>query len=159
VITDTTFGWNVFVKRPIYAFVTESGNVITPWLGIKPTEWESKDVEYINKQLARMAKEFGVRCNKDKAQDQIEFTQRALDAVEKQSVRFISQGKDLTTKLANNELEKIRLEKAQEANKLENAALKIRIENNKKAQDSIANASVQIKKVKEVQLEKLRKIN
>jgi hypothetical protein len=159
VITDPTFGGNVYAKRPIYAFVTESGNVITPWLGIKPTEWESKDVDYINKQLARMANEFGVRYNREKAQAQIDLTQQALDAVDKQSVRFINQGKDLTTKLANNELEKIRLEKALEANKLENAALKIRIENNKKAQDSIANASVQIKKVKEVQLEKLRKIN
>ncbi len=123
VITDATFGGNVYAKRPIYA------------------------------------NEFGVRYNRERAQAQIDLTQQALDAVDKQSVRFINQGKDLTTKLANNELEKIRLEKALEANKLENLALKIRIENNKKAQDSIATAAVQIKKVKEVQLEKLRKIN
>jgi hypothetical protein len=65
----------------------------------------------------------------------------------------------LANKLTNNELEKIKLEKALEANKLENAALKIKIENNKKAQDSIANVAVQVKKVKEAQMEKLRKIN
>jgi hypothetical protein len=159
VITDPAFGGNVYAKKQIYAFVTESGNVITTWLGIKPTEWESKDVDYLNKQLARMANEFGIRYNREKMQAQIDQSQQALDAVDKQSVRFINQGKDLTAKVANNELEKIRLEKAMEANKLENAALKIRIENNKKAQDSVANAAVQIKKVKEAQLEKLRKIN
>jgi hypothetical protein len=35
----------------------------------------------------------------------------------------------------------------------------IESENKKKAQDSIANESLQIKKVKEVQMEKLRRIN
>lgn len=159
VITDPVFNGNVYAKKSIYAFVTESGNVVSAWLGIKPSEWESKDVEFINKQLERMTKEFGVRFNREKAQGQIDETQQALDAVDKQSVRFINQGKDLTTKLANNELERIKLEKELEANKLENAALKIKIENNKKAQDSISNAAVQIKKVKETQLEKLRKIN
>lgn len=159
VITDPVFNGNVYAKKSIYAFITESGNVVSAWLGIKPSEWDSKDVEMINKQLERMAKEFGVRFNREKAQGQIDETQQALDAVDKQSVRFINQGKDLTNKLANNELERIKLEKELEANKLENAALKIKIENNKKAQDSIANAAVQIKKVKETQLEKLRKIN
>ncbi len=159
VITDPVFNGNVYAKKSIYAFITESGNVVSAWLGIKPSEWDSKDVEMINKQLERMAKEFGVRFNREKAQGQIDETQQALDAVDKQSIRFINQGKDLTNKLANNELQRIKLEKELEANKLENAALKIKIENNKKAQDSIANAAVQIKKVKETQLEKLRKIN
>jgi len=159
VITDPVFNGNVYAKKSIYAFITESGNVVSAWLGIKPSEWDSKDVEFINKQLERMAKEFGVRFNREKAQGQIDETQQALDAVDKQSIRFINQGKDLTNKLASNELQRIKLEKELEANKLENAALIIKIENNKKAQDSIANAAVQIKKVKETQLEKLRKIN
>jgi hypothetical protein len=159
VITDPVFNGNIYAKKSIYAFITEGGNVVSAWLGIKPSEWDSKDVEMINKQLERMAKEFGVRFNREKAQGQIDETQQALDAVDKQSVRFINQGKDLTNKLANNELERIKLEKELEANKLENAALKIKIENNKKAQDSIGNAAIQIKKVKETQLEKLRKIN
>ena len=159
VITDPIFNGTVYPKKSIYAYTTESGNIVTVWLGIMASEWEQKDLTPINKQLQRMANEFGVRFNRERVQTQIDETQQALDAVDKQSIRFINQGKDLTTKLTSNELEKIKLTKALEANTLENAVLKVKIDNNKKAQDSIANAAVQIKKVKEVQLEKLRKIN
>lgn len=159
VITDPLFNGLVYTKKSIYALTAESGNVTTAWLGIKPTEWESKDVNFINKQLERMAREFGIRFQRERMQAQIDETQQAAEAVEKQSLRFLGQGKDLQTKLVNNELEKIKLDKALEANKLENAVLKIKIENNKKAQDSIANAAGQIKKVKDEQLQKLRKIN
>ncbi len=159
VITDPIFNGTVYPKKSIYAYTTESGNVVTAWLGIKANEWEQKDVAPINKQLQRMANEFGIRYNREKVQGQIDETQQALDAVDKQTLRFVNQGKDLATKLTNNELEKVKLQKALEANALENAVLKVKIENNKKAQDSVANAAVQIKKVKEVQLEKLRKIN
>lgn len=159
IITDPIFNGIVYPKGLIYALTNESGNVVTAWLGIKPSEWESKDVTFINKQIERMANDFGVRFYREKVQGQINETQQALDAVDKQSVRFINQGKDLTTKLTNNELEKIKLDKAVETNMLENAVLKVKIENNKKAQDSVTNAAVQIKKVKDIQLEKLRKIN
>jgi hypothetical protein len=46
-----------------------------------------------------------------------------------------------------------------ETNKFESEVLKVKIDNNKKAQDSIASVAVQINKVKQTQLEKLRKIN
>jgi hypothetical protein len=159
VLTDPAFNGTVYPKGLIYAFINESGNVVTAWLGIKPTEWETKDASFINKQLERMMNEFGVRFYRERAQAQVDETQQALDAVDKQTFRFANQGKDLATKLAANELEKIKLEKAIENNKLENAVLKVKIENNKKAQDSIANVAVQIKKVREAQMEKLKKIN
>jgi hypothetical protein len=159
VITDPVFNGTVYPKGSIYAFTNESGNVVTAWLGIRLTEWETKDATFINKQLERMSNDFGVRFNRERAQAQIDESQQALDAVDRQSLRFINQGKDLATKLAVNELEKIKLEKSLETNKLENAVLKVKIDNNKRAQDSIANAAVQIKKVKESQLERLRKIN
>jgi hypothetical protein len=92
-------------------------------------------------------------------QKQIDETQQALDAVEKQQQRTLNQSKDLTIKVSNNEQEKIQLEKSLENNKLENVALKIRMENNKKAQDSLLNVNVQIKKVLETHKEKQRKIN
>jgi hypothetical protein len=101
-----------------------------------------------------MITEFGIRFYRERAQAQVDETQQAMDAVDKQSLRFANQGKDLAAKLTANELEKIKLEKAIENNKLENAVLKVKIENNKKAQDSIANAGVQIKKVKESQLDR-----
>jgi hypothetical protein len=158
VVTDAVFNGTVYPKGSIYAFTNESGNVVTAWLGIRPTEWETKDVSFINKQLERMAIDFGTRFYREKVQAQIDETQQALDAVDKQSNRFLNQGKDLVTKLTNSELERIRLEKALETNKFESEVLKIKVENNKKAQDSIANVAVQINKVKESQLVKLRKI-
>jgi hypothetical protein len=159
VITDPVFNGTVYPKGLIYAITSESGNVVTAWLGIRPSEWETKDVNFINKQLERMANEFGIRFSRERVQAQVDESRQALDAVDKQTIRFVNQGKDLATKLAANELEKIKLEKALETNKLENAVLKVKIDNNKKAQDSIANAAVQIKKVKESQLERLRRIN
>lgn len=159
VVTEPNINGTVYPKGVIYALTTESGSVTTIWLGARATEWESKDFSFIQKQLEKFTYQFGVRFYREKMQAQIDETQQAADAVEKQSVRFINQGKDLANKLTNNELEKIKLEKALEANKLENAALKIKIDNNKKAQDSIANVAVQVKKVKEAQMEKLRKIN
>ena len=61
--------------------------------------------------------------------------------------------------LGNNEQEKIHLNKVMDANKLEHEALLIKLERNKKAQDSLANVSDQIKKVMNIHQEKLRKIN
>ncbi len=159
VITDPVFNGTVYPKGSIYAFTNESGNVVTAWLGIKTTEWETKDANFINKQLERMANDFGVRFYREKMQAQIDETDQAGLAVEKQALRFMNQGKDLATKLTNNGLEKIRLEKALETNKFESEVLKVKVDNNKKAQDSIANVAVQINKVKQSQLEKLRKIN
>ncbi|MFN6088272.1 MAG: hypothetical protein ACK47E_05960 [Cyclobacteriaceae bacterium] len=159
VITHPVFNGNVYPKGSIYAFTNESGNVVTAWLGIKPTEWETKEVSFINKQLEQMANNFGVRFYREKMQAQIDETDQAGLAVEKQALHFMNQGKDLATKLTNNGLEKIKLEKALETNKFESEVLKVKIDNNKKAQDSIANVAVQINKVKQSQLEKLRKIN
>lgn len=159
VITEPNINGTVYPKGVVYALTTESGNVVTVWLGVRATEWETKDADFIQKQLEKLTYQFGVRFYREKMQNQIDESQQALDAVDKQTLRFANQGKDLASKLINNELEKVKLEKALEANKLENAALKIKIENNKKAQDSIANAATQIKKVKESQMEKLRKIN
>ncbi|MFM7858034.1 MAG: hypothetical protein ACKO96_40490 [Flammeovirgaceae bacterium] len=159
VITSPNISGTVYPKGVIYALTSQSGNVTTVWLGVRGTEWESKDVDGIQKELEKLTYQFGIRFYRERMQAQIDETQQAVDAVEKQSLRFINQGKELTTKLTNNELEKIKLEKALEANKLENEAIKIRIENNKKAQDSIDNVAIQVKKVKESQTEKLRKIN
>ncbi|MCX8489717.1 MAG: hypothetical protein ORN54_01470 [Cyclobacteriaceae bacterium] len=159
VVSDLVFNGTVYPKGSIYAFTNESGNVVTVWLGINPTEWEAKDGSLINKQLERMANDFEVRFYREKVQAQIDETQQALDAVEKQAIRFTNQGTDLTTKLTNNGLEKIKLERALETNKFDAEVLKVKIANNKKAQDSIANVAVQINKVKAGQIDKLRKIN
>ncbi|MBK7649942.1 MAG: hypothetical protein IPJ20_03185 [Flammeovirgaceae bacterium] len=71
----------------------------------------------------------------------------------------MNQAKDLDIKFGNSEQEKLQLEKTLETNKLENAALKIKLENNKKAQDSLIRVSDQIKKVMTTYKEKQGKIN
>ena len=91
--------------------------------------------------------------------NQIDEAQQASDAVDKQKQRLLNQNKDLANKLVNNEQQKIQLEKSLETNKLDHLVLLQKIENNKKSQDSVANAGVQIKKVVELHKERQRKVN
>ncbi|MBX2900929.1 MAG: hypothetical protein KF775_14855 [Cyclobacteriaceae bacterium] len=158
-VTEPVLGGTPFTKGIVYAGSQAGDKSSTVWLGINPTEWDEKDVTYAQRELQKMAYQFGIKFYRDQVQKQIDETQQALDAVEKQHQRALNQNKDLTLKLSNNEQEKIQLEKSLENNKLENVALKIRIENNKKAQDSLANVATQVKKVMETHKEKQRKIN
>ena len=158
-ITEPVISGTPFSKGIVYAGIQDGDKSSTVWMGINPAEWEAKDVTYATRELQKMVYQFGIKFYRDQVQKQIDETQQALDAVEKQQQRTLNQSKDLTIKLSNNEQEKIQLEKSLENNKLENVALKIRIENNKKAQDSLVNVNTQIKKVLEVQKEKQRKIN
>jgi len=157
IVTEPNFNGMVYPKGIIYAHIFESGTQTRVWLGLLPNEWEEKEVA--DKETEKLVYQFGIRYNRDKVQKQIDETQQAVDAVERQTQRLINQNKEMTIQLVNNEKEKIHLEKSVENNKLEYEALKIKLEKNKKAQDSLANASVQIKKVKETHEERLRKIN
>ncbi len=154
VINGTTFPQGI-----VYADSNEGDKSTTIWMGINPAEWDDKDIKYANRELQKMLHQFGVKFYRDQVQAQIDETQQALDAVEKQQQRMLNQNKDLTIKLSNSDQEKIQLEKSLEANKLENAVLKVKLDNNKKAQDSLVNVGVQIKKVMETHKERQRKIN
>lgn len=159
-ITDPIMNGKTYTGKSFYADLTKNNETSsTVWAGINPTEWNESDVEDVNRGLEKMVYQFGVTYNRQVVQKQIDETQQALDAVEKQKQRMLNQNKDLTLKLSNNEQEKVQLEKSLEANKLENASLKIKLENNKKAQDSLANVGIQIKKVMDSQKEKQKKIN
>ena len=102
---------------------------------------------------------FGVQFYKDKIQGQIDEAQRASEAVVRQQQRLANQNRELTIQLSNNEQEKIKLEQRLEANTLEHAVLLQKIENNKLAQDSVAQASEQIKKMIDVHKERQNKVN
>ena len=158
-ISEPVFNGLLFSKGSIYAVIRERGERTYVWLGILQSEWESNDVERVNHELEKAIYRFGVKFYRDKIQTQIDETQQALDAVEKQKQRAITQNKDLTIQLGNNEQEKVQLEKSLENNKLENAVLKVKLENNKKAQDSLQQAAQQIQKVKEAHIERQRKVN
>lgn len=160
VLSEATVNGVSYPDKSIYAgFKKINETSSSVWIGINPTEWNDDKVRNLNDDLEKLVKQFGVRFYRDQVQKQIDETQQAIEAVEKQKQRALNQNKDLTTKLANNDQEKIQLEKSLENNKLENAALKIKLENNKKAQDSLLNVGVQIQKVLEQQKEKQRKIN
>src|SRR6478736_8437451 len=135
VVTEPNFNGTVYPKGIIYAYIFENGNQTRVWLGLLPKEWEEKDIEVANTETEKLVYQFGIRYNREKVQKQIDETQSAVDAVEKQTQRLINQNKEMTIQLANNEKEKIHLEKSIQNNKLEYEALKIKLEKNKKAQD------------------------
>ena len=158
-ITEPAFNGLTFSKGSVYSIVREKGENTYVWLGINPAEWESNNVKRIGNELEKAVYQFGVTFYRDKIQIQIDEAQQALDAVEKQKLRATNQNKDLTTQLANNDQEKIRLDKALETNKFDNAVLKVKLVNNAKAQDSLSQAGLQIQKMKDLHTERQRKVN
>jgi hypothetical protein len=158
-ITEPVFNGLVFSKGLIYGLIQNDGDKTSVWLGVKPDEWDSKDVDRVNNELEKAVHQFGIKYYRDKIQAQIDDAQEAFDAVEKQKQRLVNQSKDLAVNLLNNEQQKIQLEKSIETNKFENAVLHVKIEKNKKAQDSLAQAGAQIQKIKLMHQDRQRKVN
>jgi hypothetical protein len=129
------------------------------WIGIDTAGWRGFDLNKVMNSLEKVAYQFGVKFYRDQVQKEIDQSQRAFDATEKQRTRLANQNKDLNLRVANNDQERIHLEKSLANNKLEKAALLQKLVNNKKSQDSVMNAGLQIKKVIEAQTEKQKKIN
>jgi hypothetical protein len=142
----------------VYAFSKENGSNVEAWIGIKADEWPTGDVEDINKQLEKVLYDFGIQYYRDKIQLQINESNQALQAVEKQQQRLVNQNRDLSMKLEDNKREKIQLEKALENNKVELETLLKKIDQNKKDQDSVQIANQQIKKIIDMQKEKQSKV-
>jgi hypothetical protein len=145
--------------EPLYATSNENGKTATAWIGFNNSSWKKEDADKANKELEHMMHDFGIKFYRDKIQVQVDESERATQAVEKQKQRLLSENKSLSTKLENNKKQKIQLEKSLENNKTENQELLKRIEQNKKAQDSVAVAAEQIKKVVEMHKERQRKVN
>lgn len=158
-ITEPAIGATVYPKGILYALVEGNEEKTTIWLGLNKEEWIVNDIEIVNKELEKLVYQFGVKFYRDQIQKQIDEAQQASDAVDKKKQRLLNQNKDLNNKLTNNEQQKIQLEKSLEMNKLDHLVLLQKIENNKKSQDSVANAGVQIKKVVELHKERQRKVN
>ncbi len=158
-ITEPAVGLTVYPKGILYATVEGSEEKTTVWLGLNKEEWVVNDVTIVTAELEKLVYRFGVKFYRDQIQKQIDEAQQASDAVDKKKQRLLNQNKDLVNKLSNNEQQKIQLEKSLETNKLDHFVLLQKIENNKKSQDSVANAGVQIKKVLESHKERQRKVN
>jgi hypothetical protein len=159
VISEPVVGGTVYAKGILYATTESSGENSKVWIGLIPGEWNAEDIESVNKELEQLVYRFGVKFYKDEIQKQIDESEAASLAVDRQSQRLVNESKSLAKQLTNNDEEKIQLEKAIEANKLEDLVLKQKIVNNKKAQDSVAQAGVQIRKMVELHKERQTKVN
>jgi hypothetical protein len=158
-IEGPAMGGTVYTTGILYARAqgsTESGSV---WMGIRADEWTVNDIKLVEEQVEKIVYQFGITFYKDKIQAQINEAQEALNIVVRQQQRLLNENKSLNTKLISNEQQKIQLEKSLEANKLEYLVLQQKIVNNKKAQDSVAAATIPIKRVVELHQERLRKVN
>ena len=157
-VNGPTLGGSFYEGKTLYATVTGDDKRAQVWLGIDTAEWKTSSSS-VTDRIEKMAYQFGVNFYKEQIQKEIDETQRAYDATEKQKLRLTNQVKDLNLRLSNNEQEKIHLEKSLEANSLEHAVILQKLENNKKSQDSVANAGLQIKKMLDAKKEKQKKVN
>ncbi|MEI9919151.1 MAG: hypothetical protein WDO14_10180 [Bacteroidota bacterium] len=149
----------VYTKGFLYGSVAGSDVKTRVWIGIVKSQWTDAEAETILKDIEQMVYRFGIKFYKDKIQLDIDQAQQAADAVTKQAQRTTTEGKQLQNKLTANDQEKIRLEKALEANKLEDLVLKQKIVNNKKSLDSLASAGEKIRIVIDSHKERQGKVN
>lgn len=156
-LTGADIGGKLYAAN-IYASAKENEKKGTAWIGIKNTEWSKDDGETLAKQLEKIIYDFGIQFYRDKIQNQIDESNRALQTAEKQQQKFINQNRDLNMKLEDNKRQKIQLEKDLVNNKLENENLLKSIEKNKKDQDSLKIVNEQIKKVIEMQKQKQQEV-
>jgi len=139
----------------LYATTKQNGNATTAWFGVPSGTGEESSLDG---DLQNMVHDFGVTFHREKIQMQVDESLRALQTVEKQQIRLVNQHKDLISKIESNKREKVHLEKLLVENKLELEDLTKKLEANAKAQDSVAIANVQIKKVVEMHKEKQQKV-
>src|ERR1044071_7951707 len=119
VLAQPVINGTVYAKGSLYATVNGSDVKTRVWIGIVKNQWNAEEAETVLKDIEQMVYRFGIKFYKDKIQVDIDQAQQAADAVTKQTQRTTSEGKTLNNKLQANDAEKIRLEKALEANKLE----------------------------------------
>jgi len=158
-VTNPVLGGNPYEKHFMYAVSEGDATTATAWIGLDRAEWPDNDTDVLLARIKDLVYQFGVKYYRDRMQVQIDETQQAVDAIERKVQRLIQQNKDLNSKLLGNEQDKVKLEKALEQNGLDHATLLLKIEANKKSQDSVLAAGVQVKKVLEAQREKQSKIN
>lgn len=158
-LNNPSLGGTVYEGKTLYASAEGDEKKVNVWVGIDTSEWRGTDLNNVWPNIEKIVYQYAVRHYKGKSQNEMGQTQAALEAVERQKNRLQNQSKDLALKLSNNEQEKLHLEKSLEANAFEHAVLLQKIANNKKSQDSVAAAGLQIQKVLDGQKEKSKKIN
>jgi hypothetical protein len=158
-VTEPVVGAIVYNTGVLYATLQSNETKSNVWIGLIDAEWQVNDIEIVNKELEKMVYSFGVKFYRDQIQLQIDEAQKAVEAVERKAQRLQVENKNLNNRLANNEQQKVQLEKALKENELEHLVLQQKIVNNKNSQDSVAAATIQIRKALEIQKDRQRKVN
>jgi hypothetical protein len=141
---------------PLYATTRQVATTTAAWIGMN---YENGEEGTVSRDLEKLVYDFGVTFYRDKIQSQLDESMRALQTVERQQTRLVNQNKDLSNKIEGNKREKIELEKSLVENKIELEELTKKLQANVKAQDSIAVAAEQIRKVVAMHKEKQQKVN
>lgn len=153
-ISEPVVGGKKYTQT-LYAITGSLGNSASAWIGMQTN---AGDESSLDRDLDKLTYDFGVTFHREKIQTQIDESLRALQAVEKQQSRLTNQNKDLNHKIESNKREKIELEKSLINNKIELEDLTKKLAANGKAQDSVAVAADQIRKVVEMHKERQRKV-
>jgi hypothetical protein len=144
-------------KVPLVGVVKGNEQKATAWIGYATTVNDSSSVDV--RAAEGMMKTFGLNFYRDKIQGQIDEAQRAVEAVEKQQQRTLSENKSLTQRVANNTNEYNQLVKAIQTNRSDSVTLQVRLTQNKQMQDSLTVVLEKVKKAVEIQKERQRKVN
>lgn len=158
VVNEPTINGQLY-KTPIVAYAKGGTAQATAWIGLQATSKNKDSVEQAAKPLEFLVKTFAVNFYRDKIQAQIDEAQRAVEAVEKQQQRTLSEQKTLNQKVVNNTNEFVQLTKALQSNRADSVLLQQKLVFNKKAQDSLVLVLDKVKKAVEFQKEKQRKVN
>ncbi|MFN7490414.1 MAG: hypothetical protein ACK5QK_11850, partial [Chryseotalea sp.] len=158
VVNEPTINGQLY-KTPLVGYAKGGTAQATAWIGLQATSKNKDSVERAAKPLEFLVKTFGVNFYRYKIQAQIDEAQRAVEAVEKQQQRTLSEQKTLNQKVVNNTNEFVQLTKALQSNRADSVLLQQKLVFNKKAQDSLVLVLDKVKKAVEFQKEKQRKVN
>ncbi len=157
-IRDAVIDGQVYQGKIVYSKITDNNKSATLWLGIREKDWDD-DYSKIEPFMERLVKEFSVRFYQERIMAEINESEKALRFAERQQARIINDKSDLQLKLEENERERMQLERSLNNNQLQNQVLKQKIENNIKSQDSISVSLEKIKRMIEMQRERMRQVN
>jgi hypothetical protein len=145
---------------PFYATTRSDGRTTVAWLGILYQDWtDTAKAKSLEKELNRLAYDFGVKYYRDKVQVEIDESLRSMQTVERMKQKLTNENLNLNIKLENNKKEREHLEKAMDVNKLEYLNILTKLNQNKSSQDSLVIVLDRVKKVVELQKEKQRRID
>jgi hypothetical protein len=157
-INDVVIDGEIYAGKTVYSKIIENERSTTIWMGIREKDWDENYTK-VEPFMERLVKEFSVRFYQERIMAEIGESEKALRFAERQQSKTLNENNDLKMKLEENEREKLQLERSLNNNQLQNQVIKQKIENNTKTQDSLSVSLEKIKRMIEMQRERMRQIN